>query len=130
MKHILKITFLLFINISFAQSEVKIENIEGFYISGDETSVFMEINKNNSVTSNWAEFEKGIEIEKEMSQKIENANLRGVYMRINATKRTGKSFGHLGTWKSEVLITKVLEVDSTKNFQKFIRENKVKLNKL
>ena len=53
-------------------------------------------------------------------------NLDGVYLKFYGKRKTGKNYGHLGMSKSLVIVTEILDIDSSKtltNFSNSINKN-------
>lgn len=124
MRNIIYIFALIISQTCFSQSEIQTEliSVEGFYFSDFEKSSFMEIDFNNSVIicEHWTEFLKGLEIPED---NISN----GIYIKINAVKKTGKtSYGHLGAWTSEILVTEIIQIDPNRTFVNYIKDHKLK----
>lgn len=125
MKNVLTIIFFLFCKLLFCQEETILKNLEGFYFSDSEYSNFMEIDFQNCllVEEHWTKFNPNLEYKGESINYNKNFGSDGVYMKVNAVQKKGKSLGHLGAWASEIRITEILEIDSTLNFNRYIKED-------
>lgn len=125
MKHTLKI-FLLFVICSNAYSQTKtiLKNAEGFYSNNWEYSNFMQLDFQNCslITDHWAEFAPNLTYNGKKIDYSQIENLDDVYMKVNAVQFTGNSFGHLGSWQSKIIITEILEIDTNRNLNKFIKD--------
>jgi hypothetical protein len=125
MKNILTIIFFLFCKPLFCQEETILRNLEGFYSSGWEYSNFREMDFQNCllVEEHWTKFNPNLEYKGESINYNKNFGSDSVYMKVNAIQKKGKSLGHLGSWTSEITITEILEIDSTRNFNRYIKED-------
>jgi hypothetical protein len=99
--------------------------LEGIYTVGFESSTFDEIGQENHSHPSWLSFSDSIEIDSLFDLRLELATRRdGVYLKFFGIKKQGESYGHLGGAKSEVIILKLMEVDSSRTLQELIKELK------
>jgi hypothetical protein len=125
MKNVLTIIFFLFCKPLFCQEEVILKNLEGFYSSGWEYSNFREIDFQNCllVEEHWTRFDPNFTYNGKRVSIDSIIGTEDTYMKVNAVQKKGKSLGHLGAWASEIRITEILEIDSTLNFNRYIKED-------
>jgi len=125
MKTVLTTIILLMIgNFSYCQEKTIVTNLEGFYFYGFENSNFMQIDFENCVliTESWTEFSPNLKYKGKSFDFSQIENVNDVYLKVNAVLFTGKSFGHLGSWESKIIITEILEIDTNRNFDKCLKD--------
>ncbi len=126
MKQMILLSLLSSINFSFAQKEEEtiLLNVEGFYSFGWEYSNFKQVDLDKCLFYNdhWATFLSNVKLNGKPYNFSEETNRNEVYMRVNAIQKTGKNYGHLGSSKSEILITEILEIDTTKTFDACLKQ--------
>ncbi|MEZ4788293.1 MAG: hypothetical protein R2790_10585 [Flavobacterium haoranii] len=120
MKNIIFIT-LFFINLNlFSQEKTIVKNIEGFYIQGWEYSNFMQIDIENCQYSNhWTEFTPNLKYNGKPFDFGQIENLEEFYMKVNATLISGETYGHLGSWKSKIIINEIIEISVARKINDF-----------
>lgn len=124
MRTILYITLFFIVGNSYSQEKTIVTNIEGIYMQGWEYSNFMQLDFENCVwiSDSWTEFAPNLKYKGKPFDFSQIENLEGVYMKVNAIKFTGKTFGHLGSWKSKIVVTEILEIDTTRNLNKCLND--------
>lgn len=116
--------FFIIENNSYSQEKTIITNLEGIYIQGWEYSNFMQLDFDNCllVEDHWAEFAPNVKYNGKPFDFSQIENLEGVYMKVNAVQFTGKTFGHLGSWKSKIIVTEILEIDTNRDLDKCLKD--------
>lgn len=116
------VLFFVFEN-SYSQEKTIVTNIEGFYMQGWEYSNFMQMDFENCtlITESWTEFAPNLKYKGKPFDYSQIESLKDVYVKVNAVLFTGKSFGHLGSWDSKIIITEILEIDLNRNFDKCLK---------
>ena len=123
-KSALTLIFLLISVNFYGQSDYEIVQIEGFYISGWETSLFYEIKDNNAEKFVWLEFDKEIELSESLKKNLKKSENGGLLLRVTGRKRTGGNYGHLGIAKSEIIVTEINSYDISQTFQEYLEEQR------
>ena len=123
MRTFLIIAFSFIIGKSYSQEKTTVENIEGIYTKSWEYSNFMELEVQNCllVAEHWTEFAPNVKYKGKPFDFSQIKDLEGVYMKVNAEVFTGKSCGHLGSWKSKIVITEILEINTTQNLNSLLK---------
>ena len=124
MRNLVFIAFFFIVGNSYSQEKTIVTNIEGIYTGGWEHSNFMQIDFENCVwiDDSWTEFAPNLKYKGKPFDFSQIETLNGVYMKVNAVQYTGKSFGHLGSWKSKIIITEILEMDTNRDLDKFFKD--------
>ena len=92
----------------------------------------MELDLDNCllVADHWTVFAPNVTYKGEPFDFKQIENNKEVYMKVNAEMYTGKSFGHLGEWKSKIIITEILEIDINRNFDEYLKKcGKIKIKR-
>src|ERR1051325_9595402 len=95
-----------------------LKTYEGYYVCAFETSDFFE--DSHSLPS-WMSFDIPIQFVDSLYQKFSSESFyramsKGVYVKIAGLKKTGGNYGHLGVFPSEIIVRKILAIDTTKHF--------------
>ncbi len=104
---------------------LNVETLEGFYIRSWENSSFNQIRSNNVYRAFWTEFDKDLEnlssvnIEDISSMKLS----KGIYLKVEGTKLDDGNHGHLGASDSLLTITKIIEIDTTRTIDTFLKKD-------
>lgn len=124
MKTIVFIALFFIVGNSYSQEKTIVTKIEGIYVQGWEYSNFMQFDFENCVwiSDSWTEFAPNLKYKGKPFNFSQIENLEGIYMKVNAKQFTGKTFGHLGSWKSKIVITEILEIDTTMNLNKCLKD--------
>ena len=124
MKNLVFIALFFIVGKSYSQEKTIVENMEGIYTQSDEYSNFMELDFENCllVSDHWTEFAPNVQYKGKPFDFSQLENLQGVYMKVSVVKFTGKTFGHLGSWKSKIVVTEILEIDTNRNLEKYLKD--------
>lgn len=134
MKNVLITNLLVLIgNFSYCQEGTTTENLEGFYAQGWEYSNFMQLDFENCIliADHWTAFALNLKYKGKSFSFDEFENLDYIYMKVKAAVKKGKSYGHLGGWKSEITVLEIIEIDKTRSLKKFLADSgsiKIKRN--
>jgi hypothetical protein len=100
---------------------------DGFYGKGWEYSEFFEIQNDNLYKSGtgWLRFSDTLMINDSTKKLLkEIPNHKHVYMKMEAIKRTGGNYGHLGASKIEFEVIRIIDLDSTYTMDDFLDRRK------
>ncbi|MEO1053356.1 MAG: hypothetical protein AAFX87_22170 [Bacteroidota bacterium] len=104
----------------FGQTIIEEEVIcEGFFEMGWESSAFYEKTWDNKVLAAvWLNFDDSFQ----WTDSLTNLFNKGGFIKVEGIKRTGGNFGHLGGSDSELVVTRLISIDTTMTIEKFFEE--------
>ena len=104
----------------------EVETMEGFYSKSWENSSFNQIRNKNVCRALWTEFNEDVEnIGSIDFDEINSTKLsQGVYLKVEGSKIGGGNHGHLGASDSLLTITKIIEIDTTRTIEDFLKKKK------
>ena len=120
----LQILFFIFVSNFYGQTDSEIVSIEGFCVSGWETSSFYEKKGDEIIAPIWLEFDSALKLSDSLSQIFEK-NVDGVFLKIIGKKEVNGNFGHLGASRSQITVTQILFIDPKKTLKNNFVKKKV-----
>lgn len=122
----LQIVALLFVVSFYGQTKNKKTTIqksieiEGIYKTSYEESSFYEKNGKVLKAPVWMDVTTILIMSPEQKKMLFENNTQGVYLKVIGKIKTGGNYGRLGTYDSELTISKIIAIDPNQTLEDFV----------
>ena len=116
------------INLNGQEHKIDSIQLEGYYMHGWENSAFYEIKNNKVYKPIWLLLADSCNSSDSLLTLIYlTEGNKGIYLylKVIGNLKTGGNYGHLGAADSEIIVSKIIKVDTTKTMAKYFKDKRI-----